>query len=228
MDRILDDIGNAWERGVSAPGREAHVLVLLSFLASFGFIRASAHMIRAEVSWWPGNVRTKGGTHVHHLVWGIGLLIVTGYAGVALDPDSPWREIVAVLFGIGLGLSLDEFALWLNLEDVYWTDKGRESIDAVIVATALLIVTLVGLSFWIDALEALVGDLLLPLQALGLALAVVCLAKGRKLAAAVGIFVPIVALVGALRGARPGSLWATRRAGSRAGSPESRAPSRAR
>jgi hypothetical protein len=228
VDRLLDDIGDAWDRGVSAPGKETHVLVLLAFLASFGFIRTSAHMIRAQVSWWPGNVQTKGGTHVHHLVWGILLVIVAGYVGIALEPDSPWREIVAVAFGIGLGLTLDEFALWLNLEDVYWTEKGRESIDAVIVAAALLTLTLVGLGFWIDTLDALVGDLLVPLQAVGIALAAVCLLKGRRLAAAVGVFVPLVALAGAIPTARPGSLWARRRSGSRAGSPESRAPSRAR
>ncbi len=228
VDRLLDDIGDAWDRGVAAPGKETHVLVLLSFLASFGFIRASAHMIRAQVRWWPGNVQTSGGTHVHHLVWGILLVIVSGYVGVALDPGSPGREIAAVTFGIGLGLTLDDFALWLNLEDVYWTEKGRESIDAVIVAAALLTLTLVGLGFWIDALDALVGELLLPLQALGIALAGICLLKGRKLAAAVGVFVPLVTLAGAVPRARPGSPWARRRSGSRAGSPGSRAPTRAR
>ncbi|HKF80295.1 MAG TPA: hypothetical protein VKB17_05670, partial [Thermoleophilaceae bacterium] len=50
--------------------------------------------------------------------------------------NSP-RETIAVLFGVGLGLTLDEFALWLNLQDVYWSPKGRESIDAVIVAPAV-------------------------------------------------------------------------------------------
>ena len=88
MDRLFDDIGNAWERGIGAPGKEAHVLVLLAFLASFGFIRTSAHMIRAGVSWWPGNVQTKGGTHIHHLVWGILLLMTCGYVGVAVSPNN--------------------------------------------------------------------------------------------------------------------------------------------
>ena len=243
MDRLFDDIGNAWERGIGAPGKEAHVLVLLAFLASFGFIRTSAHMIRAGVSWWPGNVQTKGGTHIHHLVWGILLLMTCGYVGVAVSPDSPWQEIVAVLFGIGMGLTLDEFALWLNLSDVYWSEKGRESIDAVVVATMLLGITLVGLQFWIDVLQAFLVFLgvggtslsagestavLVPLQVLGVLLAVVCFLKGRKLAGAVGLFLPVVALVGALWRPRPGSLWARKRPGSRAGSPESHAPTRAR
>src|SRR3954469_20683815 len=141
-------------------------------------------MIRAQVSWWPGNVQTKGGTHIHHLVWGILLLLIFGYLGLAVAPGSPWREVSAILFGIGMGLTLDEFALWLNLEDVYWAEKGRQSIDAVIVATALLTVTLLGLSFWIDVYQALLvaagidrdasTAVLVPLQVLGVAAAVVC------------------------------------------------------
>jgi hypothetical protein len=225
VDRLTDDLANAYDKGIQAPGKETHFLILVAFLLSFGFIRGSAHMIRAQVSWWPGNVETKGGTHVHHLVWGILLMMVCGYAGLAVAPDSPWRELTGILFGIGMGLTLDEFALWLNLEDVYWSQKGRESIDAVIVTGGLLVLALLGLQFWIDTLEAVAvyfgwgGDnlsggesaaLLAPLQALGLALAVVCFLKGKKFAGIVGLFIPAVALVGALRLAKPGSRWARR------------------
>src|SRR6266567_1859612 len=113
-------------------GKQPELFLLLAFLASFGFIRTSAHLIRAQVKWWPGNV-SVGGTHVHHLVWGILMLLVTGFTAIAIAPGSPIREILAILFGIGTGLTLDEFALWLNLEDVYWSDKGRSSIDAVVI-----------------------------------------------------------------------------------------------
>jgi hypothetical protein len=106
-------------------------------------------MIRAEVSWWPGNVEV-GGTHIHHLVWGILLLLITGYVGLAVEPGSPWEEIDAVVFGIGTGLTLDEFALWLNLRDVYWSAEGRRSIDAVIIAATIAGIVLVGFSAWID------------------------------------------------------------------------------
>ena len=222
MDGLFNDISRAYERGIQAPGKEAHFLLLLAFLCSFGFIRTSAYMIRAQVSWWPGNVETKGGTHIHHLVWGILLLLVFGYVGIAVAPDSPWREVVAVVFGIGMGLTLDEFALWLNLEDVYWSQKGRQSIDAVIVTVCLLVLTLLGLSFWIDVLQAVLAfagvggevltsgestTVLVPVQLAGACLAVVCFLKGKTLTGIVGLFVPLVALVGALRRAQRGSRW---------------------
>jgi hypothetical protein len=225
VERLWDDLVAAYQSGIEAPGKELHFLILLAFLGSFGFIRTSAHMIRAQVSWWPGNVETKGGTHIHHLVWGILAMMVFGYVGIAVRPDSPWIEIVAIFFGIGMGLTLDEFALWLNLEDVYWKEKGRQSIDAVIVTTTLLTLALLGLSFWIDVLQALLvflgigGErltaaestaLLVPVQVLGVALAGVCLAKGKRFMAIIGVFIPLVALIGAVRPAQPESRWARR------------------
>ena len=217
MSGLFDDFAEAYQQGIEASGQETHFLILLAFICSFGFIRTSAHMIRAEVSWWPGNVQTKSGTHIHHLVWGILAVLVSGYIGLAFEPESPWREIVAIFFGIGMGLTMDEFALWLNLEDVYWTEKGRRSIDAVIVTTALLAITLLGLQFWIDVLEATLGfagvggnklssgesaAILVPLQIAGLCLAIVCFKKGKTLTGLVGLFIPLVALVGAVRPAR--------------------------
>src|SRR3954447_2012728 len=109
-------------------GQRAGFLLLTGFLASWLFIRTSARMIRAQVSWWPGNVETSGGLHIHHLVWGILLLMIAGFLGFALQPPNAWMDVLAVLFGIGMGLTLDEFALWLHLEDVYWSDEGRQSV----------------------------------------------------------------------------------------------------
>ena len=211
MGRLWDDIESAYDRGIQAPGKELHFLVLLAFLASFAFIRTSAHMIRAQVSWWPGNVETKGGTHIHHLVWGILLLMAMGYLGIATEMPDPWFELVAVAFGIGMGLTLDEFALWVTLEDVYWTKKGRQSIDAVIVTVTLLVIALLGLQFWIDVYDAVLvlagldrGNALVavPIQLLGIAFAIVCFRRGRTLVGIVGLFVPLVALIGALVPAR--------------------------
>jgi hypothetical protein len=209
--QLWDDITRAYDKHIQAPGKELHFLILIAFVCSFAFIRTSAHMIRAQVSWWPGNVQTKSGTHVHHLVWGILLLLAMGYLGIASDLGSPWMELVAIAFGIGMGLTLDEFALWLNLEDVYWQSKGRQSIDAVVVTSSLLVIALLGLQFWIDVWDAVLVMLgfdrgsswiAIPIQAVGVALAVVCFRRGRKLAGMFGLFVPLVALIGAVAPAR--------------------------
>jgi hypothetical protein len=207
VGQLWDDITGAYDEHIQVPGKETHFLILIAFVCSFGFIRSSAHMIRAQVSWWPGNVETKGGTHIHHLVWGILLLITTGYVGIATAIPDPWFELVAIGFGIGMGLTMDEFALWLNLEDVYWAKKGRQSIDAVVVTVALLVIALLGLRFWIDVWDAVLvlggvdrGNewLAIPVQVVGVALAFVCFRRGRKMAGIVGLFVPLVALIGAL------------------------------
>jgi len=214
MESFFDDISRAYQVHIEAAGKEIHFLILISFAITFGFIRTSAHLIRAQVSWWPGNVQTKGGTHVHHLVWGILLLLAMGYLGLAVDLASPWLELTAILFGIGMGLTLDEFALWLNLEDVYWSSKGRQSIDAVVITASLLAISLLGLWFWIDVYEALLlllgfggerftggesAAFLVPWQLLGVVLAVFCLTRGRRWAGIVGLFIPVVALIGAVR-----------------------------
>jgi hypothetical protein len=221
LTQFWDDISSSYDKHIQAPGKETHFLILLAFVCSFGFIRGSAHMIRAQVSWWPGNVETKSGTHVHHLVWGILLLITMGYIGISTELGDPWFEFVSVAFGIGLGLTMDEFALWLNLEDVYWQEKGRESIDAVVVTTLLLLVALVGLSFWIDVWRATVvlsgfdRDnglwIAVLIQLLGIGLGAIALTKGRTLLGISGMFVPLLGLIGALLPARPGSRWARRR-----------------
>ncbi len=203
-------IASAYRDGIVDTGRETQFLFFVSFLVSFGFIRTSAHMIRAQVSWWPGNVDV-GGTHIHHLVWGILLLLICGYVGVAIHPGDPWRDFIAVGFGIGTGLTLDEFALWLNLKDVYWSKQGRRSIDAVIVAAAVAGIVLVGLRGWIDAttdvadaIQAVGGSIAL----LGVILALVNAAKEKFGIAILSILVPIAGIPGAFRLAKPCSVWA--------------------
>jgi hypothetical protein len=206
---LIASIGSLYDRAIVDTGRQAEFLFFVAFLLSFGFIRTSAHLIRAKVSWWPGNVNV-GGTHIHHLVWGICLLLIFGYIGVAIAPSSPWHEIVAVIFGIGTGLTLDEFALWLNLSDVYWSEKGRRSIDAVIVAACLSGIVLVGFAAWIDvateiedAVFAVVGFF----GATAIVLALVNAAKEKFGMALAGLLVLPVGVVGAFRLGKPGSLW---------------------
>ena len=102
-------------------------------------------MIRAQVSWWPGNVETESGLHLHHLVWGISLMLTAGFTAFALKPPaSPWYQTAAGAFGIGAGLTFDEFALWVNLRDVYWSEQGRVSLDAVVLVAVFMGLVVLG------------------------------------------------------------------------------------
>ena len=188
--------------------QRAGLILLGSMLLSFGFIRFSTRMIRAEVSWWPGNV-TPGGLHVHHLVFGIVAMMVAGFAEFAIQPESPWLEILAALFGIGVGLTLDEFALWLYLEDVYWSEEGRRSVDAVILAAIIggaLVLGFVPVSGEDSgSISAIVASIATTL--------VICLLaafKGKLWSAVAGMFIPLIGIIAAIRVARPGSPWARR------------------
>ena len=191
-------------------GRELEILFFVSFLASFGFIRTSAHMIRAQVSWWPGNVEV-GGTHIHHLVWGILLILIFGYVAGVVRPDAPWSHIAVIGFGIGTGLTMDEFALWLNLRDVYWEKEGRRSIDAVIVVAILAGLAATGFREWVDAAEEVESEVFAAVGAAGV-IGVVCAfvnaAKEKFWMALLSILVPVVGLVAAFRLGKPSSLWA--------------------
>ena len=192
----------------------AGLILLGAFLASFLFIRTSARLMRSpKVSWWPGSVETEGGLHVHHLVFGIVLLLVAGFA-LALQPPSPWLEFLAAGFGIGAGLTLDEYALWLHLEDVYWSEEGRRSVDAVVIAALVGGLLLMGfIPFGTD--QGVIPILLSVLAAL--ALSGIAIFKGKVVSGVTGMLVPLVSLVAAVRLANPGSPWARRRyaAGSR-------------
>src|SRR6202049_1601616 len=118
----------------------------VAFVAGFGFIRLSARLIRARVSWWPGNV-IAGGVHVHHMCFGVVFMAVGGVAELAAPLNSlAWRSGPAALFGLGTALVLDEFALILHLRDVYWSNEGRLSIDAVLVAAGVTALLLIGAS----------------------------------------------------------------------------------
>jgi hypothetical protein len=206
----LASISSLYDRAIVDTGRQPEFLFFVAFLVTFGFIRTSAHMIRAQVKWWPGNVEV-GGTHIHHLVWGIVTMMITGYVGVTIAPPSPWHEIVAVFFGIGMGLALDEFALWLDLKDVYWSEQGRKSIDAVIIAATITGMILVGFTAWIDVAEEVEAGVFALVGAFGLvgiAAAIVNLAKEKFGIAILGFLIPPIGIVAAFRLGRPRSLWA--------------------
>jgi hypothetical protein len=189
------------------PGRSAAVVVLGAFLISFLAIRTSARLTRS-VSWWPGGVESDG-VHIHHLVWGICLMLLCGFLAFAAPLKSPWWMIEAAGFGIGAGFTLDEFALWVRLEDVYWTQEGRASVDAVMVACAFAGLVVAGVQpFGLDDPISITGTAIAI--AIVLSLVAVCAAKDRVILGVLGIFVPVVAMAGAVRLARPASFWARR------------------
>ena len=130
-------------------GRRVAMRTLAAFLATFVLLRLITATL--HFGWWPGGpfhyVVTKGGLHIHHLFWGVLLLMVTGFMALATR-DPAWHLRIAVIFGIALGLTLDEFAMLLRLADVYWSPEGVESVKASAVAAALLAVYAFGQPFW--------------------------------------------------------------------------------
>jgi hypothetical protein len=197
--------------GSSEPGRSAAFLVLLAFMLSFLFIRTSARMIRAQVSWWPGDVETSSGLHLHHLVWGISLMLLSGFVGFALQTQvDPWYQLAAIGFGFGAGLTFDEFALWVNLEDVYWTNQGRVSLDAVVLVTVFMGLVVIGTEpFGISESDSPGLAALAVLQAF--VLSSISFMKGRIGLGTLAIFIPFLGLWGALRLGKPTSPWGRRR-----------------
>ncbi len=119
--------------------------MLGAFVVTFLVTRFVTKAIRRGVG--PFRDTTVGGVHVHHQVYGIFLMLGAGVAEFTYRPGPPWLEVLAALFGVGAALTLDEFALWLNLEDVYWTRKGRQSIDAAVLFGSLLLIGVHGWSF---------------------------------------------------------------------------------
>ncbi|GAA3752080.1 hypothetical protein [Salinactinospora qingdaonensis] len=200
---------------VVATGRLPLFSFFVAFVVGFLLIRLSVRLIRAKVRWWPGNVRA-GELHIHHVVFGIAFMLLGGVAALLVTERDGWPIIVAAaLFGLGAALVLDEFALILHLRDVYWTEKGRTSVDAVFVAVALSGILLIGIRpFGWDEIthggprDGVVEVGLVALALVNLAGSVVSLLKGKIWTGLAGVFVPVISLVAAARLAVPGSPWA--------------------
>ncbi|GAA3495735.1 hypothetical protein GCM10019016_028360 [Streptomyces prasinosporus] len=205
-------MGQWWERNIIEPGKLPLLLALTAFVLTFVVTRVITRMIRAGKGPF-GNIRA-GSVHVHHVVPGVILTVVGGFGAVAGDGRGFGSGLSAVLFGIGAGLVLDEFALILHLDDVYWTEAGRKSVEMVVLTAALVGLLLAGfVPFGVNDLSeeelqnragvagSVGANFLCSLIALG---------KGKARIAVFGVIVPVVALVGALRLARPDSPWARR------------------
>jgi hypothetical protein len=197
-----------YETHIYGGGREPAFLMLLAFILTLAGTRFYTRMARIR-GWGSAHV---GDVHVHHLVPGLVLSLVAGGLAIALDPSEVWMAALAIVFGGGAALVLDEFAMLLHLDDVYWTTEGRLSIDASLAAVAFLGLAILA-TFPLptdtasDRLGWLLGDGLIALVA---CFVVVTLLKGKLKLGLFGIVFAPLALVGGVRLAKPGSIWARR------------------
>ncbi|RWA19436.1 hypothetical protein MBRU_16925 [Mycolicibacterium brumae DSM 44177] len=207
-----------------SPDRVPLLFCLIAFILTFFVTRTIVRYIRAHAGktgprrWWQPRNLSVGGFHLHHVVFGVILVLISGMTMVTLAVSGTVTEftIAAVFFGIGAALVLDEFALILHLQDVYWSADGRTSVDAVFVAIAvagLLVLGFNPLSFFdIDIWRAdsspAVRAAVIGWAVLSLVLAVVVLLKGKLWTGLVGMgFLPLL-VVGTLRLSRPHAPWA--------------------
>src|ERR1700733_2876740 len=204
-------VGASLQAGnISAVGGEPSLhpmtWMFVAILVTFLVTRMVTRLIRSGSGGGAGlgNVHI-GGNHVHHQVFGILIIMGRGIVLISQTPRGAALDAAAAVFGAGVGLTVDEFALWLHLEDVYWADQGRKSVDAtfcVLVITGALIggtafVTgRIGTAAWWSSVAVIAVNLLLCL---------VCLLKGKVVTGVIGIVIGLVAFVGAVRLAKPGS-----------------------
>jgi hypothetical protein len=137
-------LGRALHDRIQDRPRRRLFIASVSFFLTFAGVRAVVYAILHEIP--PFHFIQMGGRHIHHLVFGILILLLVGYAWLCEvgTGTSEWSillsRLISILYGVGAALTLDEFALWLNLRDVYWSREGRSSIDAIILFGALLAV----------------------------------------------------------------------------------------
>ena len=208
VERFLD----GWERNVFEPGKHPLLLMLVSFVVTFLIVRGIVRMIRAGRG--PFHNVSSGAVHVHHVVPGTLLLFVGATLSIS-NIGAFWAdEVAAVLIGIGGGLVFDEFALLLYLDDVYWTQQGRLSLEMVTIVVIVIVCILVGLSpLGVDDITIREFSVRIGMQVHFLLCGVgaaVCLLKGKYYTAVWAVFVAVIGLIGAVRLARPGSVWAHR------------------
>ncbi|GFG69837.1 hypothetical protein AWC24_07090 [Mycolicibacter senuensis] len=204
-------------------GRLPLLSCLLAFLVTFLVTRSVVRYIRSNTDrvgaprWWqPRNVHI-GSKHIHHVVFGVLLVMVAGVTLVAAGPHGhePAFSLAAIAFGIGAALVLDEYALILHLSDVYWEEDGRASVDAVFAATAVAGLLVLGfhplaflLSLWHDTSSPLIRAGVFAGLVTSLPLGVVVLLKGKVWTGLIGMFFFPLLVVGAIRLSRPHAPWA--------------------
>ncbi|MGH3595329.1 MAG: hypothetical protein ACRDUT_05050 [Mycobacterium sp.] len=211
------------EDDIVASGRLPLLCCLVAFIVTFFVTRSFVRQIRRRTDrgvpakWWEPRNLHVGSRHIHHVVIGVVLVMISGVTMVALSVDGNELELTAaaILFGIGAALVLDEYALILHLQDVYWEEDGRSSVDAVFAAVAvggLLVLGLHPLMFFISLWQdthsltmhaaVILGLVLMP------PLAIVVLLKGKVWTGLIGMFFVVLLVIGAIRLSRPHAPWA--------------------
>lgn len=193
-----------YSEAIVGDGKEPVLLLLLAFLITFVLTRLYTRLARVY-GWGSGSVH---GVHLHHMVVGMLIVLVTGIVAIAEWPTGYGRDFIGIFFGIGAAFVLDEFALSLYLEDVYWSPEGRTSIDATVMGLMLAGLLMVGISpFGVDDAHYS-RTVAFSLIAFNIILAALTFLKGKLMLGLAGIFIPIFGLIGALRLAKPQSAWA--------------------
>lgn len=203
-------------------GRSGAFWLLVSLLTTFLVVRGITRRIRARE---PGDAAdpsdpgrrsvlrdiTVGGVHIHHQVWGIGLVLGAAFLEFRFQPGTPWVEVLGIAFGAGAALMLDEFALTLYMRDVYWTAEGRASVNAVLLA--LVVGSLMVLATSPLQLEDYNDGsrLVLSIGLVGHTItSSIAFLKSKWVCGTLGLFIPFIGPVSAIRLAKPGSVWARR------------------
>jgi hypothetical protein len=205
-------------------GRLPLLCCLVAFILTFFVARTFVRLIRSRADlglppkWWEPRDIQIGKVHIHHVVVGVLLVMASGVTLVALSVNGNELEYtaIAIVFGIGAALVLDEYALILHLSDVYWEEDGRTSVDAVFAAVAVGGLLVLGLhpflffvSLWHDTTHSvLLRSGVVFGMVLTLPLAVLVVLKGKVWTGLIGMFFVPLLVIGAIRLSRPQAPWA--------------------
>lgn len=193
-----------YDSGIYLAGREPAFIMLLSFILTYVITRGYTRIAR-RTGWGSASF---GGVHTHHMVFGLVMAFSAGALIFAFTPpQGAFFLLLAALFGCGASLVLDEFALIFHLQDVYWEQEGRKSVDAVVLAVVLGSLLLLRLTpFGTTSNEATTGIAIGI--AINLPIVIIAGLKGKLFFALIGIFIPPISAIAAIRLAEPDSIWA--------------------
>jgi hypothetical protein len=197
-----------YEHSIYDPGKEPMLLLFIAFLLTFALTRLYTRLARAR-GWGSASA---GGVHMHHMVPGVILMATCGILAFSpLSDDAVAWSVLAIGFGIGAALTLDEFAMIFHVRDVYWSEEGRTSVDALLMGLALSGLLLVGFApFNVNQADRTPTGLVIFMSAIAVdaVFAAITFIKKKPFIGTVSVFVPLVGLISSMRLAKPGSPWA--------------------